>query len=99
MGITLPRRYGGLNFPVTVSVMVVEMVSRADPALMNVFGLQDIAETVNKFATDETQSTPTCRASPAARSPARWRSPSPRPAATCRACSSRRPRTTTALAA
>ena len=53
MGITLPRGYGGLNFPVTVSVMIVEMVSRADPALMNIFGLQDIAETVNKFASDE----------------------------------------------
>ena len=53
MGITLPRRYGGLNFPVTISVMIVEMISRADPALMNVFGLQDIAETVNKFAAGE----------------------------------------------
>ena len=53
MGITLPRRYGGLNFPIAVSVMIVEMISRADPALMNVFGLQDIAETVNKFASDE----------------------------------------------
>ncbi|HMK93611.1 MAG TPA: acyl-CoA dehydrogenase family protein, partial [Thermoleophilia bacterium] len=50
MGMTLPRKYGGLNFPVSVSVMVVEMVSRADPALMNIFGLQDISETVNKFA-------------------------------------------------
>ncbi len=63
MGITLPRRYGGLNFPVTVSVMIVEMISRADPALMNVFGLQDIAETVNKFASRRAQSKPTCRAS------------------------------------
>jgi alkylation response protein AidB-like acyl-CoA dehydrogenase len=53
MGITLPRRYGGLNFPVTISVMIVEMISRADPALMNVFGLQDIAETINKFASEE----------------------------------------------
>jgi len=53
MGITLPRKYGGLNFPVSVSVMIVEMVSRADPSLMNIFGLQDIAETVNKFAADE----------------------------------------------
>jgi alkylation response protein AidB-like acyl-CoA dehydrogenase len=49
MGITLPRKYGGLNFPVSVSAMIVEMVSRADPALMNIFGLQDIAETINKF--------------------------------------------------
>ena len=53
MGITLPRKYGGLNFPVSVSVMIVEMICRADAALMNIFGLQDIAETVNKFATDE----------------------------------------------
>lgn len=53
MGITLPRRYGGLNFPVTVSAMVIEMVSRADAALMNIFGLQDIAETINKFASEE----------------------------------------------
>lgn len=53
MGITLPRKYGGLNFPISVSVMIVEMVSRADPSLMNIFGLQDISETVNKFAGDE----------------------------------------------
>jgi len=53
MGMTLPRKYGGLNFPISISVMIVEMVSRADPALMNIFGLQDIAETVNKFADDE----------------------------------------------
>jgi alkylation response protein AidB-like acyl-CoA dehydrogenase len=53
MGLTLPRKYGGLNFPVSISVMIIEMVSRADPALMNIFGLQDISETVNKFADDE----------------------------------------------
>lgn len=49
MGISLPRRFGGLNFPVTILLMVIEMISRADPALMNVFGLQDIADTINKF--------------------------------------------------
>jgi len=53
MGITLPRRFGGLNFPVTVLAMVTEIVSRADASLMNIFGLQDIAETVNKFASEE----------------------------------------------
>ena len=53
MGITLPRRFGGLNFPVTISTMITEIVSRADPSLMNVFGLQDIAETVHKFASEE----------------------------------------------
>lgn len=53
MGFTLPRQYGGLNFPVTVYSMAIEMVSRADAALMNLFGLQDIAETINKFATED----------------------------------------------
>jgi alkylation response protein AidB-like acyl-CoA dehydrogenase len=57
MGITLPRRYGGLNFPFSVSTMILEMVSRADPALMNVFGLQDIAETISHFADEEIRRT------------------------------------------
>ncbi|MBN2367102.1 MAG: acyl-CoA dehydrogenase family protein, partial [Calditrichaeota bacterium] len=53
MGFTLPRKYGGLNFPHTVYMMAIEMVSRADAALMNIFGLQDIAETIHKFGTPE----------------------------------------------
>jgi len=53
MGITLPRRYGGLDFPVVVATMIVEIISRADAALMNVFGLQDIADTINKFGSEE----------------------------------------------
>ena len=53
MGITLPRRFGGLNFPVTISAMIIEIISRADASLMNIFGLQDIGETVNKFASEE----------------------------------------------
>ena len=31
MGITLPRKYGGLNFPVSISVMIVEMVVARRP--------------------------------------------------------------------
>lgn len=50
MGFTLPRRYGGLNFPNLVYTMAIEIVSRADASLMNIFGLQGIAETVNAFA-------------------------------------------------
>ncbi|MCX6112797.1 MAG: acyl-CoA dehydrogenase family protein [Proteobacteria bacterium] len=49
-GITIPRQYGGLNFPTTVSTMIIEMVSRADASLMNLIGLQDIGETINEFA-------------------------------------------------
>lgn len=52
-GMTLPRRYGGLNLPTSVSTMVIEMVSRADASLMNIVGLQDIGETINEFATEE----------------------------------------------
>ncbi|MBU4486506.1 MAG: acyl-CoA dehydrogenase family protein [Candidatus Delongbacteria bacterium] len=52
-GITQPRKYGGLNFPTAVYSMMIEMVSRGDASLMNLFGLQDIAETVKEFATDE----------------------------------------------
>jgi alkylation response protein AidB-like acyl-CoA dehydrogenase len=54
MGGTLPRKYGGLNLPVAVNNVIVEMVSQADASLMNLFGLQDIAVTVSKFG-DEAQ--------------------------------------------
>ena len=53
MGFTLPRRYGGLNFPITVYTMAIEIVSRADASLMNLFGLQDIADTIHKFGSEE----------------------------------------------
>src|SRR5664280_1932091 len=53
MGMTLPRRFGGLNFPVTIAAMIIEVISRADASLMNIFGLQDIADTINKFASEE----------------------------------------------
>ncbi len=52
MGFTLPRKYGGLNCPNLVYTMAIEMVSRADASLMNIFGLQGIAETINAFADD-----------------------------------------------
>jgi 3-(methylthio)propanoyl-CoA dehydrogenase len=50
MGFTLPRRYGGLNLPGVLYTMATEMVSQADAGLMTLFGLQDIAETINQFA-------------------------------------------------
>ena len=53
MGVMLPRRFGGLNCPVTVYTMMTEMISRADCSLQNLFGLQDIAETINRFASEE----------------------------------------------
>ncbi|MBS3764820.1 MAG: acyl-CoA dehydrogenase family protein [Planctomycetes bacterium] len=53
MGFTLPREYGGLNLPVLLYTMAIESVSRADASLMNLFGLQDIAETIESFADEE----------------------------------------------
>ncbi|MHC4604374.1 MAG: acyl-CoA dehydrogenase family protein, partial [Planctomycetota bacterium] len=53
MGFTLPHRFCGLNFPNLIYSMAIEIVSRADAALMNIFGLQGIAETINAFATEE----------------------------------------------
>ncbi|MBD3274949.1 MAG: acyl-CoA dehydrogenase, partial [Candidatus Marinimicrobia bacterium] len=53
MGFTLPRQYDGLNIPTTVYTMAIEMVSRADASLMNLFGLQDIGETVLKFGNED----------------------------------------------
>lgn len=53
MGFTLPHRFGGLNFPETIYTAATEIVSRADASLMNIFGLQGIAETINSFATEQ----------------------------------------------
>lgn len=53
MGMTLPRKYGGLNLPKAIYSAAIEMVSRADASLMNLVGLQDIAETICKFGTED----------------------------------------------
>jgi alkylation response protein AidB-like acyl-CoA dehydrogenase len=53
MGFTLPHRFGGLNFPNLVYSMAIEILSRADAGLMNIFGLQGIADTINAFASEE----------------------------------------------
>lgn len=53
MGFSLPRKYGGLNFPTTMLTIAAEIVARADASFLN-FGLQqDIAETLNKFGSEE----------------------------------------------
>lgn len=52
-GLTLPRKYEGLNFPLVCFVMANEMVARADAGFENIWGLQDCAETLNEFAGEE----------------------------------------------
>ncbi len=53
MGFTIPRKYGGLNCPITIYTMATEIVSRADCSFMNMFGLQGIADTIYAFASEE----------------------------------------------
>jgi hypothetical protein len=53
MGMVLPRKYGGLNFPTTIYMFATELIARADASLMNIFGLQDIAEMISKYGTEE----------------------------------------------
>ncbi|HOJ17432.1 MAG TPA: acyl-CoA dehydrogenase family protein [Ignavibacteriaceae bacterium] len=52
-GMIIPRKYGGLNIPFTIYMVAVEMISRADASLMNIFGLQDIGDTIKKFGNEE----------------------------------------------
>ena len=53
MGITLPRQYGGLNMSSIPYIMAADMVSRADAGFVNVWGLQDCAETINEFGNED----------------------------------------------
>lgn len=52
-GMSLPRQYGGLNFSLVPYVMAEELVSRADAGFANIWGLQDCAETIHEFASEE----------------------------------------------
>jgi len=53
MGAMLPWEVGGLNLPGTVLQMMVEIVSRADAALMTVFGLQEISATIAEYGSED----------------------------------------------
>ncbi len=53
IGMSLPRKYNGLNFSMVPYVMAAELVSRADAGFSNIWGLQDCAETINEFASDD----------------------------------------------
>ena len=53
MGISIPRRYNGLNFSLGPYIMAADMVSRADAGFVNIWGLQDCAETIYEFANEE----------------------------------------------
>ncbi len=55
-GMTMPRRYGGLNFPITPYTMCAEVVSAADAGFGNIWSLQDCIETLYEFGDDDQRS-------------------------------------------
>ena len=52
-GIALPRKYNGLNFGMVPYVIAAELIARADSSFANIWGLQDCAETIYEFASEE----------------------------------------------
>ncbi|MBQ7967358.1 MAG: acyl-CoA dehydrogenase family protein [Bacteroidaceae bacterium] len=53
MGMAMPRRFGGLNFPSVPYMIAADMVSRADAGFENLWALQDCAETIYEFGSEE----------------------------------------------
>ncbi len=53
MGLSMPRRFGGLNFPSVTFMLAADMVSRADAGFENLWALQDCAETIYEFGSEE----------------------------------------------
>jgi len=53
VGMSLPRQYEGLNFPILPYIMSGEIISRADGGFANIWGLQDCGETIYEFGTDD----------------------------------------------
>ena len=56
-GLSLPRKYDGLNFSYVPYVMAAEIVSRGDCGFANIWGLQDCAETIYEFGDEQQKST------------------------------------------
>ena len=52
-GISMPRRYGGLNLPNTVFSMLSEVISAADAGFQNVWSLQSCIDTLYEFGSEE----------------------------------------------
>lgn len=52
-GLSMPRRYGGLNMPVTPYSMASELEAAADAGFQNIWSLQDCIETLYEFGNEE----------------------------------------------
>ena len=52
-GMTMPRKYDGLNFPITPYTMCAEIVAATDAGFGNIWSLQDCIETLYEFGSEE----------------------------------------------
>ena len=52
-GVSMPRRYGGLNLPNTVFSMRSEIISSADAGFQNIWSLQSCIDTLYEFGNEE----------------------------------------------
>ena len=55
-GMTMPRRYEGLNFPITPYTMCAELVAASDAGFGNIWSLQDCIETLYEFGDEDQHS-------------------------------------------
>ena len=52
-GISMPRRYGGLNLPNVVFSMLSELIAAADAGFQNIWSLQSCIDTLYEFGNEE----------------------------------------------
>ncbi|MDR2520798.1 MAG: acyl-CoA dehydrogenase family protein [Bacteroidales bacterium OttesenSCG-928-I14] len=53
MGLSMPRRFGGLNFPMVTFIMASDMAARADAGFCNLWALQDCIITLYEFGNEQ----------------------------------------------
>ncbi|MDO4802492.1 MAG: acyl-CoA dehydrogenase family protein, partial [Prevotellaceae bacterium] len=52
-GVSMPRRYGGLNFPIVTFTMLSEIIAAADAGFQNIWSLQSCIDTLYEFGNEE----------------------------------------------
>ncbi len=52
-GVSMPRRYGGLNLPSVVFSMMSEIISASDAGFQNIWSLQSCIDTLYEFGSEE----------------------------------------------
>ena len=52
-GVSMPRKYGGLNLPNVVFSMLSEVISAADAGFQNIWSLQSCIDTLHEFGSEE----------------------------------------------